>query len=116
MEHQFNTPYRRVSSPAEQNSGEVLVDRLGYASAEKRITSMMLAGQRLVESRRTEYDFNDDKIDFNADPTRRKDIDMVDVDRIARGVIDRLNDQKLAHEQKLEQEKQSVLESSDAQE
>ena len=116
MEHQFNTPYRRTSSPPEQNSGEVLVDRLGYASAEKRITSMMLAGQRLVESRRAEYDFTDDKIDFNADPTRRKDIDMVDVDRIARGVSDRLANQKLAHEQQLEQEKQINLDKQDVQE
>lgn len=105
MEHQFNTPYRRTSSPAETNSGEVLVDRLGYASAEKRITSMMLAGQRLIESRRAEYDFTDDRIDFNADPTRRKDVDLVDVDRIARKVTLRLAEQKLAHEQQLEQEK-----------
>lgn len=78
----FKTPFNRDKFPVipEQGSGELLVDTSGYVSAERRITALIMAGQRLVSSRREAYDFSSDQdIDENfIDPTRRKNYDMAD--------------------------------------
>lgn len=75
----FSTPYKREKTPPENNSGEIKVERSGYVSAETRINNLMLAGQRLIQSRKESYDFPDGNINFNFnDPTRRKGYDLAD--------------------------------------
>lgn len=77
---QFNTTYnRQYKSPPEKNAGGSLIEKAGYVSAQKRIENLMLAGQRLSDYRKEQFDFEDGKIDEDAyDPTRRKDFDMAD--------------------------------------
>lgn len=76
----FNTKYNyeKYSQP-EKNSGETLVEKAGYISAQKRIENMILAGQRLVDYRKSQFDFPDGEIDedFN-DPTRVKSFDLAE--------------------------------------
>ena len=78
----FQTQYNRVKHTRlpEINSGEILVETAGYISTEKRINNMMLAGQRLVESRRTQYDLEGDydNEDIDIDPTRDPGYDLAD--------------------------------------
>lgn len=79
---EFKTHYNASKFPKspELNSGEILVETAGYITAEQRITNLMLAGQRLVEHRKSAYDFEAGKeIDEDFyDPTRRKNYDMAD--------------------------------------
>lgn len=76
---QFQTQYTHKSSPPEINSGKTLVERAGYISAQKRIENMILAGQRLVDYRKSQFDFEGDKIDLDfTDPTRDPNFDMAD--------------------------------------
>ena len=78
----FQTQYNRDKHTRhpEVNSGEILVETAGYLSTEKRINNMLLAGQRLVESRRTEYDLEGDydNEDIDLDPTRDPGYDLAD--------------------------------------
>nr|QJB18789.1 MAG: hypothetical protein [Microvirus sp.] len=64
----------------EKNSGESLVETVGYVSTQKRIESMILAGQRLEQIKKQKYDFPDPKnINFDLyDHTRSKNYDMAD--------------------------------------
>lgn len=67
----------------EVNSGEVLVEKAGYISAQRRIENIMAAGMRLVASRKEQYDFeNEVDLDY-VDITRSKNIDQVDIDLAA---------------------------------
>jgi len=80
---QFQTQYTHKSSPPETNSGKTLVERAGYISAQKRIENMILAGQRLVDYRKSQFDFEGDKIDFDFnDPTRNPNFDMADASQL----------------------------------
>ena len=80
---QFQTQYTHKSSPPEINSGKSLVERAGYISAQKRIENMILAGQRLVDYRKSQFDFEGDKIDFDFDdPTRNPNFDMDDASQL----------------------------------
>ena len=75
----FNTHYDRTHSTPEARSGRVLVETAGYVSAEKRITNLLLAGQRLDSARKEAYDFPDGQIDENfVDPTRASNYDIAD--------------------------------------
>lgn len=75
----FNTKYKKIPHEFEKNSGELKTERAGYIPAQKRIENLMLAGQRLVSSRKEMYDFPDGKIDEDyIDPTRKKDFDLAD--------------------------------------
>lgn len=76
----FITPYTYKSSPGETNSGEILVEKAGYVSAEQRIIAIMLAGRRLIESRGVQYDYapDDDLDDDRYDITREPGYDVAD--------------------------------------
>ena len=75
----FNTHYDRTHSTPEARSGRVLVETAGYMSAEKRITNLLLAGQRLDSARKEAYDFPDGQIDEKfVDPTRASNYDIAD--------------------------------------
>lgn len=95
----FNTKYnyKKVSIP-EKNSGRSPVETAGYIPANQRIENMMLAGQRLSESRKEQYDFPDGEIDesYN-DPTRSKNFDLADASQIQNNIE---FEQKLKNDQK----------------
>lgn len=81
----FTTPYqeKRFKTPPEVNSGKTLVETAGYISAQKRIENMILAGQRLVDYRKQQFDFPDGKIDeFYDDPTRVANFDLADATQL----------------------------------
>lgn len=96
---QFQTAYNKQHAIPEYNSGKTIVERAGYVSAQKRIESLILAGQRLIESRQAQYDFDYDSVDEDfEDPTRSPGYDMADAfqDKIA--VQERLKQQKINNE------------------
>lgn len=75
----FNSAFNHQKSQPEVNSGEIRTEKQGYISAQTRIENLILAGQRLTQSRKDQYDFPDGKIDFEFnDPTRKKDFDLAD--------------------------------------
>lgn len=76
----FKTHYTSEPYPGEVNSGEILVETAGYVSAEKRISNLMLAGQRLADYRKGLYDFdhNQELDESFSDPTRSKNYDLAD--------------------------------------
>lgn len=93
---EFNTAFNRVLDPGEVNSGEMITETAGYVPAEKQIMSMIMAGQRLKEARREEFDFAaDEKVpDDFIDPTRSPGFDLADGSRIGPKALDRLAQQK----------------------
>ena len=94
MSVKIYTARKRPAKVLEVNDGESLVETAGYISAEQRITNMMLAGQRLVESRRVMYDlqgeYNDATIHEFSDPTRSPNYDLADATQDAMSTNARL--------------------------
>lgn len=89
--HQFSkTRFRAVP---EKNSGKTLVETAGYISAQKRIENMILAGQHLVDFRKSQFDFPDkDSInDDFYDPTRSKNYDMADASQARIAIAHKYN-------------------------
>lgn len=81
---EFQTQYNRKSRIPEKNTLPSMTERAGYIPAEKRIENMMLAGQRLAQSRKDQYDFEDDNVDESfEDPTRTVGFDDADASQIA---------------------------------
>lgn len=75
----YQTRVNRSRSEPEKNNGISKVEKAGYIPAKKRIENMILAGQRLVQARKDQYDFNNAEPDENFDdPTRRKNYDPAD--------------------------------------
>lgn len=78
---EFQTHYTRtIRSAPERNSGQTIVERAGYISAQERIENMILAGQRLVDYRRARHDFAEgEQLDESfTDPTRARNFDLAD--------------------------------------
>ena len=75
----FNTPYDRDHTPEEPNSGEIITEQQGYISAQDQIEALIMAGQRLDESR-AGYEFSEgeDVPEDYFDPTTQKNLDMVE--------------------------------------
>ena len=99
----FNTPYDRDHTPEEPNSGEIITEQQGYISSQDQIEALIMAGQRLDESR-AGYEFTDgeDVPEDYFDPTTQKNLDMVEAQQFL--------DQKkaaLAQQQKIAAEKNS---------
>jgi len=61
------------------------VEKAGYLSTKQRVETMLLAGQRLMQSRREMYDFQqgEEPDDNFEDPTRTQGFDMADATQIA---------------------------------
>lgn len=74
----FYTQYNKLRATPEKNSGVYLVEKAGYVSAQKRIEALILAGQRLVQSRIDAYDFDKEIDEDFEDPTRNPGYDMAD--------------------------------------
>lgn len=114
---QFQTQYTHKSSPPENNSGKTLVERAGYISAQKRIENMILAGQRLVDYRKSQFDFEGDKIDFDFDdPTRNPNFDMADASQLKYQAEANLAANRIARAKKAELDKEALKASQTAQE
>lgn len=79
-----------------------ITESAGYITAKQRIENMILAGKRLVQYRKEQFDFQyDEKIDFNYnDPTRSKNFDMADASQLELQTTERLREQKANMEQK----------------
>ena len=73
-------------------------EQAGYIPPQVQIENMMLAGQRLDQSRKAMYDFaSEDEIDEDAsDPTRRGNFDLADASQMAMETEMSLRDQALA--------------------
>jgi hypothetical protein len=74
--------YSRSNPPKrkpQKNFGKSKTEVRGYIPAEKKITSMIEAGQRLEQSRIDQYDYQEEvPDDFLPDPTRNPGYDMAD--------------------------------------
>lgn len=81
---EFQTPYNRFShdfEPVKPDDEEDLVDRSGYRTTEQQVNELMRAGQRLADFRKHAEFMDLDSIpdDYEGDPTRSPDFDLVDV-------------------------------------
>lgn len=103
----FRTAYNRPPKTPEVNSGETLVEIAGYIPAQKRIENMILAGQRLVDYRKSQFDFEGvEKIDYDFnDPSRSLNFDVADATQIKLSVTERLKRSQKRQEASLEAEK-----------
>lgn len=99
---EFNTPYSRLVSPPEENHGETVVETAGYVPAKDQIESLMLAGRRLAEFRKEQYDFGPDQEvdDSFDDPTRSPNYDMADAHQDSLALTERLKKAKVRAEAK----------------
>lgn len=77
----FQNKYNRQPSKPEPPSGVSRVETAGYIPAKIKIESFFNAGARLIQSRKEQYDFPPGtEPDDSYDPTRRRDLDRVDID------------------------------------
>lgn len=76
----FYTIYDRPEKSPEINSGEILVEKAGYEPAKNKIERMIIAGRRLQDFRRHQFDFQPgEEIDETfIDPTRNPAFDPSD--------------------------------------
>lgn len=76
----FKTPFNKkdFKSTMEIGSGERKVETAGFIDVRTRINNMMLAGQRLIQSRKEMYDFEGEVDEDFIDPTRNHGYDMAD--------------------------------------
>lgn len=101
-----STNYRTFPKVYKILSNERITESAGYITAKQRIENMILAGQRLVEFRKEQFDFPD-KIDENfSDPTRDKNFDLADATMLSLENEERLKQQKAENDKKLAEEKQ----------
>lgn len=83
------------------------VERTGYISAQKRIENLLQAGVNLRNYRQNQYDFDHNKIDFDAyDKTRKKGYDMAEAFQDGLSVSERLKASQTAQEARIEEQKQ----------
>lgn len=97
----FTTPYQenRFKTPPEKNCGITKVEKVGYVSSQKRIESMIQAGQRLADYRKQQFDFPDGEIieDYE-DPTRMSNFDLSDASQMQFAVEANLKASQAAQE------------------
>lgn len=102
----YQTRVNRSRSEPEKNSGISKVEKAGYITAKKRIENMILAGQRLIQSRKEQYDFVDSEPDESFDdPTRRKNYDPADATQDGFYAQSRIKASKERYKEKVEQAK-----------
>lgn len=92
----FATQFKKNVKNLDAAGGEVLVQLQGYISAEQRINNLMDAGRRLIESRGSQYDWDDvddpSLEDVNFDITRRRNYDVVDATQDVMALEQRITD------------------------
>lgn len=82
-----NYKNRPVAVP-EVPSQDSMTEQAGYVPAKRKIEDMILAGQRLAETRKAQFDETED-----LDPTRKPGLDIVEAEYIRKAVSKRLIDQ-----------------------
>jgi len=88
------TNYKRPERRKEVGGGPRIVEASGYIPTKVQVENMLIAGQRLNEYRREQYDFTGDSDipdDVTPDPTRSPEFDLADATRIGRAANERLN-------------------------
>ena len=95
----FVSAYDYIPPVGEKMDEHSLVETAGYVPTEKKIQQMMLAGERLLAVTADQYDYSGDydEDDFDIDPTRSGNFDLVDGQRI----LADLEAKKLAYEEAL---------------
>ena len=81
------TNYVRPDRRKEVGGGPRIVEASGYIPTKVQVENMLIAGQRLNEYRREQYDFSGDEEipdDVKPDPTRNPEFDLADATRIGR--------------------------------
>lgn len=88
------TKYNRPPYKGEINNGKSLVEVAGYISSNKRIEMIMAAGERLIEYRKEQFDYEPDfKGEEELDPTRNPGFDMADAHEASEQVMENMNRQ-----------------------
>lgn len=97
----FATQFKKNVKNLDAAGGEVLVQLQGYISAEQRINNLMDAGRRLIESRGSQFDWDDvddpSNEEFNFDVTRRRNYDLADATQDVFAVEQRITDRARAN-------------------
>lgn len=90
----FQTPYTRVVLPDEAGGGKRLVETAGYIPAQRQITDMINAGQRLDLYRKGQYDYEHPDHDdgYTVDPTRSPNFDLADAYQLGKEAGKRLDE------------------------
>ena len=89
----FQNKYNRQPSKPEPSSGISRVETAGYIPAKTKIESFFNAGARLIQSRKEQYDFPPGtEPDEYYDPTRRRDLDRVDIDIMHKALQTRIDE------------------------
>lgn len=81
----FRTKYNSNLFPKsyEKHDETCITERAGYLTTKQRIENLMVAGQRLVNFRKQQFDFPDGEIDHDFDdPTRNPNFDMSDASQL----------------------------------
>ena len=80
----MNTAAKHEKSKPEINSGEILVETSGYIPKSVRVKTLIKAGERLAMLRKEQFDYVGNELEPNidVDPTRAKNFDLVDAQRI----------------------------------
>jgi len=88
----FHSIVRRPKSHGLSGFSPSKAESAGYIPPKIQIENMILAGKRLDDARKEQYDFGpDDKIDENfVDPTRNPNFDMADASALADQVKENL--------------------------
>jgi hypothetical protein len=100
LDVKFVNPYDGIVFRGEENSGKSKVETAGYIPAQVQIERLILAGKRLSDFRREQYDFGADEQvpDDFVDPTRSPGYDLADAARDARIAVGRLRESVLEKE------------------
>lgn len=87
------TNYLRPERRKEVGGGPSIVEVSGYIPTKIQVENMLIAGQRLNEYRREQYDYSEgDSVpdDIVPDPTRNPEFDLADATRLGRAATERL--------------------------
>lgn len=92
----FQTPYQREVLPDEPGGGRRLVETAGYIPAQRQITDMIMAGARLDQYRKGQYDYEHPDHDdgFTIDPTRSPNFDLADAYQLGKEASRKLAETK----------------------
>lgn len=97
------TNYLRPERRKEAGGGPRIVEASGYIPTKVQVENMMIAGQRLNDYRREQYDYSEgDSVpdDVVPDPTRNPEFDLADATRLGREANARIDKAKKEAEEK----------------
>lgn len=95
----FQNRYSKNPRIYEPPSGKSQVETAGYIPAQVKIESLINAGRRLIDSRKEQFDFAQgvEPDDNFFDPTRKKNLDRVDIDIMRTTLSSRIDDKIKNH-------------------